>query len=217
MPRRGRIVIPNEPVHITQRGNRQENIFGDDDDKEFYIRSFLKYKKKYKVKLYAWCLMDNHVHFVLEPTDAKGLARLFGALNTKYVRFFNKKYSLTGRLFGERYYSCLLDEEHFYEAIRYVELNPYRAKLEAEPGNYFWCSSLERLKRRSAYFLNKLPFYFSVTNWWEYLTEPISEDLEFLKTYWTSFRTNTINGKPLGNKSFIEKVLSFIKSPSFST
>lgn len=216
MPRHGRIVVPNEPVHITQRGNRRENIFRDDDDKEFYIRSFLKYKKKYKVKLYAWCLMDNHVHFVLEPSDTKGLAKLFGALNTKYVRFFNKKYNLTGRLFGERFYSCLLDEDHFYEAIRYVELNPYRAKLEAEPGMYYWSSSLERLKRRSAYYLNKLPSYFSVSNWWEYLTELISEDLEFDKTYWSSLRTNTVNGKPLGKKSFVERVLSFIRPPSLS-
>lgn len=217
MPRHGRIVVPNQPVHITQRGNRRENIFRDDEDKEFYLRAFLKYKKKYKVKLYAWCLMDNHVHFVIEPTDTIGLAKLFGALNTKYVRFFNRKYNLCGKLFGERYFSCLLDEEHFYEAIRYVELNPYRAKLEAEPGNYFWCSSLERLKRRSAYFLNKLPSYFCVSNWWEYLTELICEDLEFFKTYWSSLRTNTINGKPLGTESFIQRVLSYIRPPSLSS
>lgn len=217
MPRQARLVVPNNPVHITQRGNRKENIFRDDADKEFYIRSFLKYKKKYKVKLYAWCLMDNHVHFVIEPSDQIGLAKLFGALNTKYVRYFNKKHNLCGRLFGERFYSCLLDEEHFYEAIRYVELNPFRAKLEHVPGTYYWSSSLERLKTRSAYFLNKLPTYFLVNNWGEYLTELISEDLQFFQKYWSGIRKNTISGKPLGKKSFIEKVLSFIRPPSLST
>lgn len=92
----------------------------------------------------------------------------------------------------------------------------FRAKLEAEPGMYYWSSSLERLKKRSAYYLNKLPSYFSVRNWWEYLTELISEDLEFFKTYWSSLRTNTVNGKPLGKKSFVERVLSFIRPPSLS-
>ena len=92
MPRNPRIIIPNTPMHITQRGNRRENIFSDEEDKEFYIKAFMFYKKKFKVKLFAWCLMDNHVHFVVEPSTKKGISKLFLCLNTKYVRYFNKKY-----------------------------------------------------------------------------------------------------------------------------
>ena len=92
MSRQARVVVPNVPLHITQRGNRKENIFLDDEDKEYYMKSFMFYKKKNRVKLYAWCIMDNHVHFILEPKTKKILSKLFGALNTKYVKYFNKKY-----------------------------------------------------------------------------------------------------------------------------
>ena len=107
MPRKARNVVPNTPMHITQRGNRKENIFRDEQDKEFYIRSFMKYRKKYKILLFAWCLMDNHVHFILQPSNKKGLSKLFLCLNTKYVRYFNKKYGLNGVLFSNRFYSCV--------------------------------------------------------------------------------------------------------------
>lgn len=163
------------------------------------------YKKKYRVKLYSWCLMDNHVHFILEPTNKKGLAKLFGALNTKYVKYFNKKYEMIGRLFGDRFFSCVLDEEHFYEAIRYVELNPYRAKLEKNVGTYFWSSSLERLQRRNQFYLNKLPSWFQINNWFEYLQEGVEED-QVIQQSWAAIRGFTINGTPLGKKSFIEMV-----------
>jgi putative transposase len=205
MSRKPRLIIPKTPVHITQRGNRREDIFRDDEDKEKYIKSFQFYRKKYKVKLYAWCLMDNHVHFVVEPQNHKGLAKLFCALNTKYVRYFHAKYGATGRLFGDRYFSACLDEEHLYEAIRYVELNPFSAKMESKPGEYRWSSALERLKVRSAYYLHKLPEYFEVNNWWAYLTENID-----LEAVWSSIRSSTINGKPIGNIDF----LNFIKVDS---
>lgn len=130
MPRLSRNIVPNIPMHITQRGNRRENIFLDENDKEFYMRSFMYYRKILKVKVFAWCLMDNHVHFILQPSNKTGLSKLFLRLNTKYVRYFNKKYGITGKLLGDRFFSCLLDEEHLYEAIRYVELNPYKAKKE---------------------------------------------------------------------------------------
>jgi|TARA_B110000259_G_scaffold184349_1_gene231235 putative transposase len=203
MSRKPRLIIPQVPVHITQRGNRKEDIFRDDEDKEKYIRSFQFYRKKYKVKLYAWCLMDNHVHFVVEPQNQKGLSRLFCALNTKYVRYFQKKYGESGRLFGDRYFSSCLDEEHFYEAIRYVELNPFVAKMESKPGEYYWSSALERLKTRSLYYLHTLPTYFEVNNWWEYLTEKLD-----FTSVWTVIKKATISGKPIGGNVF----LHFLKS-----
>jgi putative transposase len=199
MSRKPRLIIPQTPVHITQRGNRRENIFRDDEDKEKYIKSFQFYRKKYKVKLYAWCLMDNHVHFVVEPQNHKGLSRLFCALNTKYVRYFHNKYGESGRLFGDRYFSSCLDEAHFYEAIRYVELNPFTAKMESKPGAYYWSSCRERLKTRSAFYLHKLPIYFEVTNWWEYLTE----NLDF-EAIWTSIKKSSLAGKPIGNTTFLD-------------
>ncbi len=152
--------------------------------------------------------MDNHVHFVVEPQNQKGLSRLFCALNTKYVRYFNKKYGESGRLFGDRYFSSCLDESHFYEAIRYVELNPFSAKMESKPGEYYWSSALERLKTRSLYYLHTLPSYFEVSNWWEYLTE----NFDFTSV-WGMIKKATVSGKPIGGKPF----LHFLKSGPAST
>lgn len=204
--------MPKVPVHITQRGNKRENIFRDDEDKEKYIKSFQFYRKKYNVKLYAWCLMDNHVHFVVEPQNFKGLARLFCALNTKYIRYFHKKYNESGRMFGDRYFSTCLDEAHFYEAIRYVELNPYTAKMESKPGEYFWSSALERLQKRSLYYLHKVPSYFEVQNWWAYLTENID-----LETIWSDLKKSTISGKPIGNIKFLENLKNNLKNTEWNT
>lgn len=203
MSRKPRLVVPKVPVHITQRGNRKEDIFRDDEDKESYIRFFQFYRKKYKVKLYAWCLMDNHVHFVLEPQNMKGLSGLFCALNTKYVRYFHSKYKEHGRLFGDRFFSCCLDEEHLYEAIRYVELNPFSAKMESQPGEYFWTSAHERLRKRNSFYLHKLPEYFDVRNWWDYLTEHID-----LSMIWNAIKMNTISGKPIGKSNFLSSLIS---------
>lgn len=150
--------------------------------------------------------MDNHVHFVVEPQNLKGLARLFCALNTKYVRYFHKKYGEFGRMFGDRYFSTCLDEEHFYEAIRYVELNPFAANLESKPGDYYWSSAGERLQKRSEYYLHRLPMYFKVSNWWSYLTEKID-----LHEVWDVIRKSTTNGKPLGNDQFFDFLKKVLK------
>ena len=207
MPRKARNVVPNTPMHITQRGNRKENIFRDEQDKEFYIRSFMKYRKKYKILLFAWCLMDNHVHFILQPSNKKGLSKLFLCLNTKYVRYFNKKYGLNGVLFSNRFYSCLLDENHLFEAIRYVELNPLKAKMEKEIGDYKWCSSLEHLFKRNQYFLNKLPDYIQIENWEEYL----KENIEILNEKWDKIRSATIKNFPAGSDDFINILTNILK------
>ena len=214
MPRLARNIIPDIPMHITQRGNRRENIFLDDEDKEFYLRSFMKYRKILKVKVFAWCLMDNHVHFILQPSNKKGLSKLFLCLNTKYVRYFNKKYGITGKLLGDRFFSCLLDEEHLYEAIRYVELNPYKAKKESVLGEYKWSSIAEHLGNRCEYFLNKLPEYLDIKNWKAYLTENIAEikeNISLINQKWAEIRSATIKNFPIGSFDFIATIEKLLK------
>ncbi len=117
MPRQAREIEIGVPLHITQRGNERQDIFRDDEDKAFYIYNFQKYKKRFRVKMYAWCLMDNHVHFVVEPSTIVGVSKLFSCLNNLYVPYFNSKYSRRGRLFESRFYSCLLSDDHFVEEL----------------------------------------------------------------------------------------------------
>jgi len=190
MPRQAREIEVGVPMHVTQRGNERNNIFRCDEDKEFYIRNFIFYKKKFRVKLYSWCLMDNHVHFIIEPGTLNGVSKLFSHLNNRYVFYFNSKYQRKGRLFESRYFSCLLGEDHFYEAIRYVELNPLRAKLENTIGGYQWSSAKERLKLRNRYYLSSLPNFMNIQNWNEYL---LADDFD--DSLWKEIRTKTYSSK----------------------
>lgn len=194
MPRQSRLVIPGVAMHITQRGNFRSKVFIDDEDKAYYIRIFLFYKKKFKVKLYAWCLMDNHVHFILEPSNLKGLALLFKSLNVKYGHYINKKLNRKGRVWEGRFYSCLLDAEHLYEAIRYVELNPFRANMESEIGTYYWSSYHEHVGQRKEVFLSKSPVDIEKSEWKAYLLEGLDDD-----AFSTLINSITNQGKVIGN------------------
>lgn len=206
MPRKPRIVEPGVPMHITQRGNNREIIFQSDEDKAFYIKTFIAYKRKFRVKLYAWCLMDNHVHFVLEPKDKTSIGKLFHRVNTKYVQYYNRKHGRSGRLFGGRCYSCLLDDDHLYEAVRYVELNPTRAQMENEIGTYQWTSARERLKLIKTRFLSCLACYFKVNNWMVYLQGAFEKNNEEPRVSWEKLKSHFHREIPLGDATFIERI-----------
>jgi len=137
--------------------------------------------------------MDNHIHFILEPSNLKGLALLFKSLNIKYGHYINKKLKRTGRVWEGRYYSCLLDEEHLYEAIRYAELNPFRAKKENYLGDYYWSSYHEHMGIRNEVFLNKSPVPITKSEWRTYLIEGLGDD-SFVEVI--NSRTN--QGKSIG-------------------
>ena len=96
-------------------------------------------------------------------------------------------------MFESRYFSCLLGEDHFYEAIRYVELNPLRAKLENTIGGYQWSSAKERLKLRNRYYLSSLPNFMNIQNWNEYL---LADDFD--DSLWKEIRINTYSSKTRG-------------------
>ena len=226
MPRKARCIIANNPIHITQRGNNRQNIFHSEEDKAFYIKSFMEYKKKYRVKVYAWALMDNHVHFILEPKSICSLGKLFHDLNTKYVMYYNSVYSKSGRLFGDRFFSSILDEEHLFEAIRYVELNPFRAKMERNIASYPWTSARERLKLIKTRFLSKIDLYFNIPDWLEYLKTSTSDDSTDKLTAWTTIKRHTQRGIPSAELNFINAIaekfnrtfnLNFRKSKSWLT
>jgi putative transposase len=194
------------PYHVYQRGNRKLNIFHDDEDKAFYMKRFMYFKRQKRVKLYAWCLMDNHVHFVLEPQNLKSLYKLFLCLNTSYVAYYNKKYNTTGKLFGNRYCSCILDHEHFYNAMRYVELNPIKAGMVSSLEDYYWSSTQENLGLRNRYYLSKLPNAFKslILRWKEYLLEGLMIEKQQIQEVFQNIKRSTFKGLPAGGIDFIK-------------
>ena len=102
MPHRKRIVVPGIPVHITQRGVRRSNIFRDNEDRCVYLRLFAQASRTFDLRIYAYCLMTNHTHFVAVPNRPDSIWRTFHRVHSIYGSIFNAKYGLFGRLWEER-------------------------------------------------------------------------------------------------------------------
>ncbi len=201
MPRVARTVFPNVPHHITQRGNRREDVFFVDADRQFYLSLLKQYSEKYKVEVLAYCLMTNHIHLVLIPKDEKGLQSLLKPLHMRYTQRINKKMGWSGRLWQGRYFSSPLDQDYTWEAIRYVELNPVRAKLVEEAEEYKWSSAAGHCKLREDKILTKDKEWKdnleSIENWSEWLRQ--RKDVKKVE----EIRRNIQKGLPCGSEKFI--------------
>ena len=104
MPRSARFVIPGYLYHVTQRGNYRQKVFGEDQDRAVYLKHIQENSKQWKVEIYAYCLMDNHVHFIVKPCCPNSLARLFSIAHMKYSHYFNKKHKRKGHLWQGRFF-----------------------------------------------------------------------------------------------------------------
>jgi REP element-mobilizing transposase RayT len=133
--------------HALVRGINQQTIFEDSEDCQQFLDILAEVKVITKFELYAYCLMDNHVHLLLKETD-EPLAQIFKRLGVRYVQWFNQKYQRSGHLFQDRFKSePINDEAYFITVIRYIANNPVKAGLCNKPENYQW-SSLRLLKTK---------------------------------------------------------------------
>ncbi len=140
MARLPRVVIPGIPHHITQRGNGRQKTFFEDADYALYLDLLAVAAQRAQAQIWAYCLMPNHVHIVLVPSDEYGLSRTFGELHRRYTGYINARQRTTGHLWQGRFGSVAMDEEHLYHALRYVSLNPVRAALVAKAEDWRWSS-----------------------------------------------------------------------------
>ena len=138
MPRIARIVAVGLPHHITQRGNYNQNVFLDDNDRKRYAYWIQEYSAKYGLSILSFCLMQNHVHFIVIPNRGDLLAKTLNAAHMRYSQYFNKKMRAKGHLWQGRFYSCVLDEVHLIAAARYIERNPVRANIVRKPWEWKW-------------------------------------------------------------------------------
>jgi len=157
MPRVGRVVLPNYPHHIVQRGHNQSIVFVSDSDYRYYLANLARFKTKFYVKVYAYCLMTNHVHLLLAPGNEKSLGQLMKRLAGRQTRYRNKREGRRGTLWEGRYKSSPVDSNRYLRAcVRYIELNPVRANMVATAEEFPWSSCHDRVKRRD-HFLDPIP------------------------------------------------------------
>src|SRR3989304_6142922 len=131
MPRSARIAPGDYVYHILTRGNNRQDVFQEEEDFKKYMELLLRYKEKYKFKLYHYVLMTNHVHLVLEPTErGGGLAEIMKGINLSYAQHYKRKYKHIGHFWQDRYKSIIISKDDYLLACgSYVELNPVRAMI----------------------------------------------------------------------------------------
>ncbi|MBU2573107.1 MAG: transposase, partial [Elusimicrobia bacterium] len=202
MPRLARVVGVGLPHHVTQRGNYRQEIFNNDSDRERYLIWVAEYTRKNNLSVLAYCLMANHVHFVVVPSREDSLARAFNSAHMRYSRYFNGKHKIAGHLWQGRFYSCVLDDRHLLAAARYTERNPVRAKLVPRAEAWKWSSAAAHCRGGDGDFdfdLGKLWDYTGTKqgDWREFIGgEDAAADISDIRTY-------THTGRPLGNGKFV--------------
>lgn len=141
MARRPRFCPAGYPVHVVQRGNNRQICFAKESDLAAYTKWLGESAEKFEVQIHGWVLMTNHVHLLLTPQHDSGVSKLLQSLGRRYVRHFNYAYQRTGTLFEGRFKSSVVQqEEYFLNCLRYIELNPVRAGMVKDPGDYKWSS-----------------------------------------------------------------------------
>jgi len=199
MPRQARIVFPGYLHHVTQRGNYQQKVFQEDQDCAVYLRYINKYSKKYAVDIFAYCLMHNHVHFIVRPNNKESLASAFNGAHQRYAYYYHKKIDRNGHLWQARFFSCILHGDHIPTAIRYVEKNPVRAGMVKHPWEYKWSSVHAHLgKKYKIIRLANINEVIQARSWKSFVAEDeMDQDVE-------TIRNCTYRGYVVGPKSFIK-------------
>jgi putative transposase len=200
MARLARIVIPNIPHHVTQRGNRRETVFFGDDDYRAYIDLLRESALKAKTKIWAYCLMPNHVHLILVPGNEDALRATLAESHRRYTRLINNRNNWTGHLWQGRFGSVAMDEEHLVNAVRYVSLNPVRAKLVKRAADWPWSSVNAHLSGADDKLVTVAPVIQRCPDFASMLES--GEDEEMSQT----LRKAETIGRPVGRPKWLEKM-----------
>ncbi|SDY04689.1 putative transposase [Collimonas sp. OK242] len=146
MARLPRLVIPNQPHHLIQRGVDRQAIFRETEDYVNFLGRLRDASKQFKVAIHAYVLMSNHIHLLATPSDTEGLAKMMQWVGRFYVPYFNQKYERVGTLWQGRYRATVIDSERYFMLCScYIDQNPVRAGIVATPGEYPWSSYLHHV------------------------------------------------------------------------
>ena len=141
MPRRSRMYLPGLPYHIVQRGNNREATFIEPENYLFYINLWQELSSRYGVAVHAYCLMTNHIHFLVTPKYSTSISNTMKSVGSRYAQYINKNYQRTGTLWEGRHRASLVQSERYLlTCMRYIELNPVRASMVGRPEEYQWSS-----------------------------------------------------------------------------
>jgi putative transposase len=165
MARLPRLTVPGYPHHIIQRGNNRQAIFGGKADYELLLDLLDENARKQQVALHGYVLMSNHFHLLATPETADGIPQMMQAVGRRYVRNYNLRHARSGTLWEGRYRSTLIQaERHLLACMVYMDLNPVRAGLLADPADYGWSSHRHYIGRQADRLITPHPLYWELGN-----------------------------------------------------
>jgi putative transposase len=203
MPRLARAIAVGCAHHITQHGNNRQDVFFVDEDRQVYVELLKEQAQKYGLEILAYCLMTNHVHLVAIPRAEEALAQAIGRTHFRYTQYINRCHRHSGHLWQGRFYSCALDGRYLWPAIKYVELNPVRAKLCRRAWQCAWSSAALHVDEKAQSELLNLPRWYkqiSGAAWRKELAEGLTDEEV------AQIRLRTHTGRPLGSDRFLAKL-----------
>ena len=201
MARLARAVFPGVPHHVTQRGNGRAQTFFSDDDYRAYRDLMAEHAAAAGVEVWSWVLMPNHVHLILVPGEEDALRRMLSAVHRRYAGRIHARQKRTGHFWQGRFGCVAMDEAHLGAALRYVALNPVRARLAERAADWPWSSVHVHLGRApddgvtaKAPVLERYPDFAA-------LIEAGEDEILFQRLR----RAETI-GRPLGTQAFLDRL-----------
>jgi putative transposase len=200
MARLARVVVPGHPHHVTQRGNGRARTFFGDADYALYRDLLAEHCRAAEVEVWAWCLMPNHVHLILVPSDGDGLRRALAGVHRRYAGVIHARRQRTGHFWQGRFGAVVMDEGHLAAALRYVSLNPVRARLVERAQDWRWSSARAHLRGKDDGLTMLAPVKERFPRFADLLAGEPEPDL------FARLRAAETVGRPLGDGRFIARV-----------
>ncbi len=196
-------MFPGVPHHVTQRGNHRERVFFQKGDTEAYLCLLHAHARRQRLAVFGYCLMPNHVHLVVVPSNKDGMHRALRTVNSQYAQRINRMRETSGHLWQGRYHSSPLDANHFLNAIRYVELNPVNAGMVTLAEDYPWSSAAAHCGLRNDPLLesrHRLGLLHGIKNWSSWLALGVPDDCRAM------LRLHERRNLPCGSAEFIAEL-----------
>jgi putative transposase len=192
--------IPGHPHHVTQRGNGGARTFFEDADYVLYRDLLAANCRAAGVAVWAWCLIPNHVHLILVPSDPDGLRRALARVHQRYAGVIQARRRQTGHFWQGRFGAVAMDEEHLAAALRYVSLNPVRARLVARAKDWRWASTRAHLRGKADGITALAPIRDRFPDFADLLASDPEADL------FDRLRAAESIGRPLGGDRFLARI-----------
>jgi len=201
MARLPRLVIPGLPYHVTQRGNRRAQTVFEDGDYALYRDLLAEAAVKAEAEIWCYCLMPNHVHVIVVPSDEDGLRRTFAFAHRRYTGFINARHRWTGHLWQGRFGAVVMDEPHLAHAMRYVSLNPVRARLVDRVEDWRWSSVGAHFAAIDDALVTVAPALERYGDFAAFLGESADD-----AAAWRALRQSETSGRPIGSADWMAEI-----------